>query len=222
MPDAETVIEVEAYASPLSFYRWFCHPRVVIDGEMHLVTWGEHHFSVSPGSHTVEIFFRYLLMEKSGRATAEVGIAEGETTHVRYSAPALWQSYLARGTIEGSEAVFVEPEMQLDGFASTAEVASGRVTSVTEVAPGRVRCAIVFCVNVSERGRAPEQPEQFLDVLRELLSAQQDIEDVSIGAIARGQVDIEVTVEAASQEEAAGHAEIALAVALVTAWDRLQ
>ncbi len=219
MPGAETVIQVEAHASPLSFYRWFCHPRVLIEDEVHHVAWGTHRFPVGAGSHTVEIFFKYLIMEKSGLAMAEVTVAEGETQRLRYSAPRLWQSYLAGGTIEGGEAAFAEPEIQQDLFASTAEVASGRVTGVTEVAPGRMRCTVLFGIRVSEGGRTPEQ---FLDILRELLLAQQGIEDVSIGAMARGQVDIELTVEAASEQNATNDAETALAAALLTARDRLK
>ena len=232
MSGAATVILVEARASPLSFYRWFCHPRVVIDEEVHHVAWGTHRFPVSPGSHTVEIFFKYLIMAKCGRAMAGVSVAEGETGRLKYSAPSLWHSFLDKGTIEAGDVVFaepeiqeelfVEPQMQHDLFASTVEVVQGRVKSLAQVAPGRVKCNVVFGLKVTDQGRPPKEPEHFLDALREALVDQQGIDDVSIGAIARGRVDIEVTVEAASKQEAAEDAELAVTVALVAAERRLE
>ncbi len=232
MSDAATVISVEVRASPLSFYRWFCHPRVVIDEEVHHVAWGTHRFPVSPGSHTVEIFFRYLIMAKCGRAGVEGTVAEGETQRLKYSAPSLWHSFLDKGTIEAGDVAFAEPEIQEelfaepqlrhDLFAETLEVGSGRVKRLAQVAPGRVRATIVFGLKVSKGGHPPKDPEHFLEALREALLDQQGIEDASIGAMARGQVDIEVTVEAASKQEAVEDAELALVVPLATARSRLE
>ena len=98
-----TAILVEARASPFAFPRWFCHPRVVIDEEVHHVAWGTHSFPVTPGVHTVEIFFRSLIWEKSGRAVIGVTVAEGETKPLKYSAPF---DLSDETTIEGGDVEF--------------------------------------------------------------------------------------------------------------------
>ncbi len=103
MNDAATAILVEARASPLAFPRWFCHPRVVIDEEVHHVAWGTHTFPVNPGSHTVEVFFKYLIWGKSGRVIVGVTVVEGETKRLTYSAPF---NLLVDATIEGGDVVF--------------------------------------------------------------------------------------------------------------------
>ena len=230
--DGGPVILVEARVSPLSFSRWFCHPRVVIDEAVHHVAWGTHPFPVSPGSHTVEVFFKYLIMEKCGRAMVAVTVPEGAARRLEYSAPSLFSSFLAKGTVEGvflvagepqiQEERIAEPQIQHDLFASTLEITSGRVRSLAQVAPGRVRCTIVFGLQATAGGRPPKEPEHFLDALRAALLDQQGLEDVSIGAMARGQVDIEVTVEAASKQEAVENAELALAVPLLAAQSSLK
>ena len=98
-----TVILVEARASPITFFRWFCHPRVVIDEEVHHVPWGTRSYPVTPGTHIVEVFFKYLLMEKCGRDMIGVTVAEGETKRLGYSAPF---SSASDGTIKGGDVVF--------------------------------------------------------------------------------------------------------------------
>ncbi len=98
-----TAILVEARASPFAFPRWFCHPRVVINEEVHHVPWGTHTFPVNPGGHTVEVFFKYLIWGKSGRAIVGVTVAEGETKRLEYSAPF---SSAGDGTIKGGDVVF--------------------------------------------------------------------------------------------------------------------
>ena len=104
LPEAgATAILVEASASPFAFPRWFCHPRVVIDEEVHHVTWGTHAFPVNPGSHIVEVFFWYLIWGKSGRVMIGVTVAEGETKHLRYSAPFDLRD---EATIEGGDVEF--------------------------------------------------------------------------------------------------------------------
>ncbi len=102
MNDAATAILVEARASPFAFPRWFCHPRVVINEEVHHVAWGAHRFPVSPGAYIVEVFFQYLFMA-GGRAVVGVTVAEGETKRLKYSAPF---DLSDEGTIEGGDVEF--------------------------------------------------------------------------------------------------------------------
>ena len=89
MSSTATAIAVEARASLIwnTFARWFCHPRVVIDGKVHHVPWGSHSFPVTPGSHTIEIFFKYLMIETCGRATVRMTVAEGETKRLNPDFP---------------------------------------------------------------------------------------------------------------------------------------
>jgi hypothetical protein len=214
MSSPATVILVEARTSSLSFYRWFGHPRVVIDEEVHHVAWGTHRFLVSPGNHTVEVFFKYLRIGNGGRAEVEVAIAEGETRRLKYSAPLFWQSFLDKGTIEAGDVVSGEPKTEGEVFADVLELTPGRVKSLAQVAPGRVRYNIVFGLKVSVGNRPPKELEHFLEVLAQCLLDQQGIRDTSIGRMAGGRGDIEVTVDAASKQEATENAEVAVSVAL--------
>ena len=97
MSGTATAIQVETGFFPLSFFLFFCHPRVVIDEETHQETWGTHSFPISSGSHSVKVFFKYFTMEECGANTIEVNVAEGETKRVKYSAPLLMTM---KGTIK--------------------------------------------------------------------------------------------------------------------------
>ena len=67
----------------------FCRPRVVIDGHVTKTRWGTKLFKLEPGTHSVEIYFRYLWMAKCGRNSLEVTVEDGQIRNVDFYMPPL-------------------------------------------------------------------------------------------------------------------------------------
>lgn len=97
MAGTSTAIQVETGFFPLAFLLFLCTPRIVIDGQLHEAPWGVQSFPVSPGSHTVRVFFRYLVMSEAGANAIEVNVGAGDTKRVKYTAPLL---LTMKGTIK--------------------------------------------------------------------------------------------------------------------------
>ena len=76
---------------PLAFILFFIRPRVVLDGgEPQQLQWRQTtDLSVTPGSHSVLVYFPYLIPRVAGKAEVQVNVQEGQTTEVRYRAPLL-------------------------------------------------------------------------------------------------------------------------------------
>ena len=70
-------IEVKVGFFPLAFFLFACKPRIVIDGaEPEVRNWGTHFFPVSPGRHTVKIYFRYLFKAECGANQREFDVPD--------------------------------------------------------------------------------------------------------------------------------------------------
>lgn len=63
-----------------------CPPQVVIDGQLQSMRWGQQSLSVSPGSHSVQVYFNYL-GKPCGQATIQVEIAGGQSLRLIYKPP---------------------------------------------------------------------------------------------------------------------------------------
>jgi hypothetical protein len=92
MSTTGTAIEVDAGFFKLAWILFFCRPRVEIDGNVNMGKWGVNRFEVSPGNHTVAVWFRYGPMNQAGKNTIQVNVSEGQTQRVRYRAP--WLIFL--------------------------------------------------------------------------------------------------------------------------------
>ncbi|MDG2285739.1 MAG: hypothetical protein P8N43_09440 [Alphaproteobacteria bacterium] len=96
MTNSDTGIEVKVGFFPLAFFLFFCKPRIEINGQVHLKSWGTHYFPVEPGEHTVKIYFGYPGMEQCGANSISVAVNEDETVKVNFYMPP-W--ILSKGSI---------------------------------------------------------------------------------------------------------------------------
>jgi hypothetical protein len=62
-------------------------PIVIVDGSRSILSWGEHSFSVSPGTHEVKVSLGDQFFRKLSAARVTVEISQGQTIHVDYRAP---------------------------------------------------------------------------------------------------------------------------------------
>ena len=80
-------IEVKTGFLVLAFFFFACTPRIEIDGEVHLKSWGRHRFDVAPGEHQVKIYFRYFFLSHCGENTISLNLERGETCQLKYWMP---------------------------------------------------------------------------------------------------------------------------------------
>ncbi len=93
----QTGIEITAKFFPLAFLLFFFPPTFVVYGQATRAKWREPLvFPVTPGPHTIRVFFTYLFLREAGRAEAQVDVPEGTTRRVGYKAP--WLVFL-RGKV---------------------------------------------------------------------------------------------------------------------------
>ena len=82
-------IEITTRFPPGAYYFHLCRPRVVIDGQITKERWGTKFFNLERGTHTIEIYFRYLWMRKCGRNEIEVIIGDSEVRGLDFYMPPL-------------------------------------------------------------------------------------------------------------------------------------
>lgn len=94
----ETGVDVKASYFPLSFFLFLCKPRIVIDGGApELRNWGTHFFPLSPGLHTVKVYFKYLFQTECGANQSEIHVTEGNVVKVEWY---MWPWMLAPGSMK--------------------------------------------------------------------------------------------------------------------------
>ena len=91
--DDRTGIVVQCRVHPLALLLLPCKPTVAVDGASVRERWGEHFFPCQPGSHRVQVTFRYL-WEHLGNATIDVMVQPGQTVRVNYQSPAMFSLFL--------------------------------------------------------------------------------------------------------------------------------
>ena len=94
---SQTGIVVKLGFFPLAWILYFCTPRVEIDGKVETRPWGTHVFPTTAGTHTVKIYFPYLINPQCGANTIDVTVTEGNLTRVQYNMPP-WM--LAKGSLK--------------------------------------------------------------------------------------------------------------------------
>jgi hypothetical protein len=94
-------IEITATFFILAFLLFFFKPTFVVDGQAYTgQPWRTPvRFPVTPGRHTVRIFFPYLFIKECGPANVEVDVPAGTTVPITYKAP--WLVFLAGRTSVG-------------------------------------------------------------------------------------------------------------------------
>jgi hypothetical protein len=95
-PASEEIrIVVKTRWHPLWVFIFFLiRTTVTIDGSASVVPWGEHVFRVEPGTHEVRVALDYPMSE----ARIQVGVAEGQSVHLRYRGPASY--FVQAGKLE--------------------------------------------------------------------------------------------------------------------------
>jgi hypothetical protein len=79
-----TKIDIKLTFNCLAWTLHFVEPIVEIDGLPYKVTWGKHFFDLSPGNHSLKIYFSYNGKPKSGLKTIQINISEGKTNKIQY------------------------------------------------------------------------------------------------------------------------------------------
>jgi hypothetical protein len=88
-----TGILVKCRVHPLALVLLVCRTTIMVDGASVRGRWGEHFFPCGPGSHRVEVSFRYL-GKQLGHAVIEVPVAESATVRVTYQSPWMFSLFL--------------------------------------------------------------------------------------------------------------------------------
>jgi len=83
----KTGVAVKTGFFPTAIILYLFPPTVVIDGTPHRESWGTRFFELSPGPHTIKIFFKYLFWRECGANSIDVNVVEGQTSRVEYSSP---------------------------------------------------------------------------------------------------------------------------------------
>ncbi|MCX7025120.1 MAG: hypothetical protein NT080_10925 [Spirochaetes bacterium] len=94
-----TGVEITTGFFPLSFFLFFCTPRIEINGNVHEKRWGTHFFEIPPGTCKITVYFRYLFMSRCGENSISVDVAQGTIKRVRYNMPLLMT---AKGSLKVS------------------------------------------------------------------------------------------------------------------------
>lgn len=82
-----TAIHVNTSFFPLAWILYMCTPVIEIDGEKNSRKWGTHSFEVSPGEHTVKIYFPYMWRSECGANQTTVNVPEGGAVNISYNMP---------------------------------------------------------------------------------------------------------------------------------------
>lgn len=72
---------------PLDWTLRFARTNVTLDGELRELPWGEQYFPLVPGSHQLQVSYRYLWMPAAGNASISVDVPENEVVRVSYRSP---------------------------------------------------------------------------------------------------------------------------------------
>jgi hypothetical protein len=89
-------IELTARHNPLAWLLYFTKLTVSVDGQPSTFRWGRSEIPVMPGTHTVDVSFRYMGAQR-GPASISVPVAEGTPARLRYTMPP-WM--YAKGRLE--------------------------------------------------------------------------------------------------------------------------
>lgn len=98
MADAQTGIAIKSrpFLGFLGFMLYIFPVTVKIDGVAHAVNWNEHFFAVAPGTHRVEVTWKYFWFLDVNRADMMVQVNPGQVTRLRYKSAFL---VFMRGTL---------------------------------------------------------------------------------------------------------------------------
>jgi len=89
----QTGISVRGRHNPMQVFLYFVRLTVEVDGQAQSGAWRSSRFiPLTPGSHRVNVYFRYLFKERCCEAGTTVEVADGQTVTLEYRAPQLMTS----------------------------------------------------------------------------------------------------------------------------------
>ncbi len=98
-----TAVEVTPRFFPLLLELLFCSPIVEIDGVAHEAKWWKkQYYPLTPGDHTVTIYFRYFRRPDCGRNSRSITVASGAPCSIEYF---MWPWMYAAGSMSVSGGV---------------------------------------------------------------------------------------------------------------------
>ncbi|WP_328752644.1 hypothetical protein OHT57_44365 [Streptomyces sp. NBC_00285] len=87
-----TGIAVQGRHNPMQFFLFFVRLTIEIDGKAQSGSWRDRFVPLTPGSHTVDVYFRYLFKARCCPAGTTVQVAAGQTVTLQYRTPQLMTS----------------------------------------------------------------------------------------------------------------------------------
>jgi len=89
----QTGISVRGRHNPMQVFLYFVRLTVEVDGQAQSGAWRSSRFvPLAPGSHQVNVYFRYLFKERCCEAGTTVEVAADQTVTLEYRAPQLMTS----------------------------------------------------------------------------------------------------------------------------------
>lgn len=86
---SEGVVQMTASGLRAAFLLYSCIPIIEIDGEPYRAGWRKpYFFTLTPRTHTIKIFFRYLWITQCGANASEVNVEAGRVVKIDYYMPA--------------------------------------------------------------------------------------------------------------------------------------
>jgi hypothetical protein len=62
-------------------------PRVLLDDQEHVITWGENELRVTPGRHDISVYFPYSGFDRCCIASTVIEVPPDETIEIEYRTP---------------------------------------------------------------------------------------------------------------------------------------
>lgn len=88
----QTGISVQGRHNPMQVFLYFIRLTVEVDGKAQSGAWRSRFIPLAPGSHQVNVFFRYLFKARCCEAGITVQVAGDQTVTLEYRTPQLMTS----------------------------------------------------------------------------------------------------------------------------------
>lgn len=87
-----TGISLQGRHNPMQVFLYFVRLTIEVDGKAQSGSWRSRFVPLAPGSHRVDVYFRYLFKARCCAADVTVQVTDGETVTLEYRAPQLVSS----------------------------------------------------------------------------------------------------------------------------------
>jgi hypothetical protein len=76
----------------MQFFLYFVRLTIEVDGKTQSGSWRNRFVPLAPGSHQVDVYFRYLFKARCCAAGVNVQVTDGQTVTLEYRTPQLMTS----------------------------------------------------------------------------------------------------------------------------------